>query len=370
MKFSTKTVLVLFLVIVVFTVIVLDTPKNFQFKVFSVGNFTSSSTLLVNEINEENSYITNKEKILFVGDLMLARDVERKMVNQGPNYPFQGFAIDTAKSYAVANFESTIPEKHILTPNNTFQFSTKVEYLTNVRQAGFTHASLANNHSFDYGLAGYNHTISKMWDNDLIPFGHPTIVATSAVVILEVSTQRVAIIGVNITFGQPNEASLKSILSYANSISDIQIVYLHWGNEYEENQSAAQRALALFLSNIGADLIIGHHPHVVQGVEVVNNTLVFYSLGNFIFDQYFSTLVQQGLAIELDFKEKVSISLLPVTSMENRNQPRLMAEAERQSFLEALSLRSSPALRSQIQTGLIDFSVLLASSTEVAIMGE
>ncbi len=95
------------------------------------------------------------------------------------------------------------------------------------------------------------------------------------------------------------------------------VVNIHWGTEYEHEYNTTQSITAHALSDSGADVIIGHHPHVVQGLEIYKNKLIFYSLGNFIFDQYFSSDTQTGLSLGLSIDAKTkkgSVYLFPLYS--------------------------------------------------------
>lgn len=296
-----------------------------------------------------------KNTIFFFGDVMLARDVERKISRSGSSFPFIYTEIPKNNAYAVANFESAIPKVHSQTPNNTFRFSTKDEFLPALHEAGFTHVSLANNHAFDAGSSGYNNTITKLWENDIIPFGHPTVVSSSSVTFMELGSSTVAVVALHTLFSKPNEASVANVLAYAAELSDKQIVYIHWGEEYVSLQNESQREYAKFLIAAGADMIVGHHPHVVQGIELIEQVPVFYSLGNYIFDQYFSTEVQTGLVLSLTTGEGLQVALLPVTSVENRTQPRPMDEAHRADFLKKLSTLSTTELSEQILAGQLIF---------------
>ncbi len=95
---------------------------------------------------------------------------------------------------------------------------------------------------------------------------------------------------------------LETVRDLASS-SDYVVVNIHWGIEYQSKHGQIQQDLAHKLVDAGADAIIGHHPHVVQGSEVYKGKPIFYSLGNFIFDQYFSVETQRGLAVGLSFSE-------------------------------------------------------------------
>jgi poly-gamma-glutamate synthesis protein (capsule biosynthesis protein) len=99
------------------------------------------------------------------------------------------------------------------------------------------------------------------------------------------------------------EAVQKSARDLASS-SDILVVNIHWGEEYKADPNNRQKEMAHLLIDAGVDVIIGHHPHVVQTVETYKNKPIFYSLGNFIFDQYFSPETQKGLAVEIIFTSK------------------------------------------------------------------
>ena len=309
-----------------------------------------------------------KQNLFFVGDVMLARDVEQTLIGKGFDFPYKNLTFNSDTDYVFANFESAIPTIHTKTPNNTFRFSVDGRLLPSFRKAGFTHLSLANNHAFDFGLPGYNETITTLWEEGFVPFGHPTVFSSSSVTYVEVGTRRIALVALHVLFTEPKEEVLASVLKQTSLESDLQIVTVHWGVEYANTNSATQRKLAQTLSKLGVDIIVGHHPHVVQNIELIDNTLVFYSLGNFIFDQYFSVPVQQGLVLKLD--SDLGIELLPVSSEEVRVQPAFMAKEKRKLFLESLSRRSDIRLVEDILMGKILYQNMLASSSEVAIMAE
>lgn len=322
------------------------------------------------DMSSEVVLATLPNSINFVGDIMLARDVESYLVRGGSSYPFKNISYNKKLSYTVGNFEAAVAREHKQTPNNTFRFSVNSKYLEGLHIAGFTHLSLANNHSFDYGLSGYNQTVTTLWDANLTPFGHPTILSTSSVTFLPMKDKVVSIIATHTLFAKPKSEDISSVFAFANAESDIQVVYVHWGDEYQENQSLQQRKFAKELIEAGADIIIGHHPHVVQGIEKIDNALVFYSLGNFIFDQYFSESVQNGLLLNLDLEDDLKITLVPVSSIGSRAQPYYQTEELKKKFLTNLAKRSSPELTKYIAVGTIPLQLELASSTEVVIMAE
>jgi poly-gamma-glutamate synthesis protein (capsule biosynthesis protein) len=312
-----------------------------------------------------------KQTISFVGDVMLARHVEYLLNEYGSDYPYRNLNfINKETDYLVGNFESSVPYKHKKTPNFNFQFSVNKKFLPNLKEVGFTHFSLANNHAFDYGREGYENTKTSFSDIDIHTLGHPTILSTSSVSFIELPNYRVAIIGIHNLFVVPSDNDIDKVFNWAKLNSDVQIVYIHWGVEYILNQSEEQRLFANKLIDAGADLIIGHHPHVVQGIEKIRGVPVFYSLGNFIFDQYFSNEVREGLMVSLVDEGDLNLLITPVSSKNTLAQPELMSHSDSEIFLNNLSKRSSSDLKNEILNKKILLNTKLATSSETAIIAE
>ena len=171
-----------------------------------------------------------------------------------------------------------------------------------------------------------------------------------------------AFLGDNITFLAFNqifpfmvqEEEIIKIIKTIKSLNpdNILIVSMHWGEEYKLINSPAQQKLAHRLIEAGADLIIGHHPHVVQNIEKYQEKLIFYSLGNFIFDQYFSPETQQGLAVGLEiYPDRLVCRLFPLQI--NLCQPALMEQNKASEFLIQLAKRSDEKLVDEIKGGII-----------------
>ena len=286
----------------------------------------------------------DRNDILFVGDVFLGRAVERHMNEQGVRYPFDGLADFLRNRHTtVGNFESAIPKEHTPTPDLTFQFSTHPRALAAAERAGFDVFSLANNHAYDYGVTGYAHTKAICLKTHVRCIGDPLSVGSHAVYYTVVQNKVIAIIAINAVGADPDADALKTLLASVSKKSDFQIAYVHWGIEYELVHAQYQQYLAHQLIDVGVDTIIGHHPHVVQNIELYNNKPIFYSLGNFIFDQYFADEVQKGLAVVAHIEEElVRFTLHPVSSIENRSQPQLMHGDDKQAFIDVLATLSKP----------------------------
>lgn len=296
--------------------------------------------------------------IQFVGDLMLGRDVENKMNIYGAAYPYGNIVGHLTAPYVVGNFEASMPVVHVPTPSMTMRFSVDPRFVPALGEAGFTHLSLANNHGYDYGAEGYQNARAHLAAAGAVPFGHPYELATSSVAYIEHGEVTVALVGIYAVVSVPDHAALSRLARETTLRSDLQVAYLHWGNEYETVHSSAQEELAHALVDQGFDLIIGHHPHVVQDIGMYEGVPILYSLGNFVFDQYFSVDVQQGLMVTFVFDAdgRCTLTLVPVSSEETRNAPSVMGETARGSFLRMLADRSDATLRTDIEAGVLPFS--------------
>jgi gamma-polyglutamate biosynthesis protein CapA len=311
-------------------------------------------------------------QILFVGDVMLGRNVEFLMGKHGHDYPYRGLNLheEFDDFYLVGNFESAIALNHIRTKSYTMLFSMNKLTLPATRNFGFTHFSLANNHTFDFGSDSFKNTVDVLKEFGFSTFGHPHDVTQAEISYLTIDNHQIALIGFNALAEIPTEVEISDALVTASMRSDFQIVSIHWGNEYINISNETQRLLAKQFVEAGADLVVGHHPHVVQEVELIDGVLVFYSLGNFIFDQYFSDNVQNGLLLRVVFAESSPplVDIIPVTSVGKLSQPRMMGENETKQFLLALAKRSNDKLSTGIESGTLPLWPEVATSVKIAIM--
>ncbi|MDA8596733.1 CapA family protein [Candidatus Pacebacteria bacterium] len=299
--------------------------------------------------------IESQSRLLFVGDLMLARVVEQVIDNSEPDYIHTGMrSLYETHGYQIANFESTIPKSHTPTRPYTYQFSTRAEHAYQTIAAGFTHLSLANNHSKDFGIAEYHNTVEFIELNGATAFGMNYQVGSSSVTVINAGLERVALIGIDLTLSDVSEGDVAEIFATARNQSDQQIVYVHWGTEYAAVHNTRQERYATLFVKYGADLIIGHHPHVVQDVGLIQNVPVFYSLGNYIFDQYFSTEVQLGLVLSVDAIAR-TVTILPVSTIETPMSPRVLEPEASRVFLSQIAARSDGQLTSSIEEGTVRY---------------
>ncbi|MFT5849874.1 MAG: poly-gamma-glutamate synthesis protein (capsule biosynthesis protein) [Patiriisocius sp.] len=289
-----------------------------------------------------------------VGDVMLARHVEKYLNAYGSSYAYSQLPVMATSTALLGNFEAPIPEEHVPTEANTFRFSVDQQHVPALRAYGFTHMSLANNHAYDSGLPGFASTQEVLKEADVVPVGSPEL-SSSSISYIEINGTSIAVIAIYALDITPDPAVLAEIVTQAADSSDYQFAYIHWGNEYKPVHNAFQEALAYTLIDLGVDTIFGHHPHVVQDIEIYNDGLIFYSLGNFIFDQYFSIEVQEGLQVTVSPTQSgLQYILDGVSSIGSRSAPRLMQGFERDVFLTDLANKSSEAVQEQIRAGIIN----------------
>lgn len=303
-----------------------------------------------------NVVVTKREgeSILFLGDVMLGRHVEQLMSENGTEYPF--LAIRNALSsstFVVANLEGSIPEKHLPTPSGGFRFSFIQEVAKTLNTVGVDAVSLANNHASDFGEEGWKSTVAILSSSNVASFGHSRRVATSSYDV-EVDGVAVSVFGINvITPTWDKVKALATVDEVCRTKEGAYVVaFLHFGEEYEHLQSGRQDNLVNELFSRCVNLVIGAHPHVVQGVRESEGKIAVFSLGNFIFDQYFSAATQQGLMARLTFVDgQPKIELIPVVS--ERSQPRLAQGNERMAILTLIRNNSPSHLAEKIMTGTL-----------------
>lgn len=308
--------------------------------------------------------------VLFIGDVMLGRNVEYLSEISGAEYSTMRIKGQLPKTDAVvANFESAVAIPHIRTRAYTMQFSTAEWMLSVLTTLGVTHASLANNHSLDFGYEGYQNSFRELDTLAIKPFGHSTKISSSSVTVIE-GTPKIGIVAINSIFTSPDKSLLKTQIEQLKYNTDIQVAYIHWGDEYEEIHNIDQETFAQWLVAIGVDLIVGHHPHVVQDIDMIDGVIVFYSLGNFIFDQYFSAAVGEGYTLLLQANEsgELSYTIIPVTSNDSRSQPRLMTDNETSIFLKTLADRSNVTLMEYIIKNSLNSFINLAQDEEMSMI--
>lgn len=259
--------------------------------------------------------------ILLTGDVMLGRSVMSKSLkNQNPNYPFEKVAEKLKKADLVLiNLENPIVENCPYVDSG-FKFCADPKMLTGLTYSGVDVANIANNHTYNYGKDGFEQT--KKYLNDI----GVSYVGDSNLVIKEVGGTKFGFLGFDYVTNKPKTSDFDQIRE-SKILVDVLIVAVHWGIEYKDVPSVSQEQIAKDLVASGADVIAGTHPHWEQTFETVNGKPVYYSLGNFIFDQMWSEPTKRGMVAELTYKDKVLEKQKQMhIYMENFAQPQFLED--------------------------------------------
>lgn len=331
---------------------------------FSLLGATNSAKILTDEDTAENtSYITGiftseeketeqKATALIFGDLMLDRYVRTTIQKKGLEYIFANVKrIFSGSDLVLANLEGSFTD---FAPNpdaNSLKFTFDPKLIPDLKKLGFNIFNLANNHSLDFGSAGFAQSKEYLKKNNLEYFGDPKNISEE-LIIKNIRGLKIGWVGYNGLIGKidPILEDVKKIKQEA----DIVAVYTHWGAEYNENFTKTQQEQAHQIIDAGADVIFGSHPHVVEPMEEYKGKIIFYSLGNFVFDQLFSEKTQQELAVGAVF-EKGSMEYY-IFPLESKNiQINLLSGDKKDIILKDLAGRSeaSDTIKKQIQSGKI-----------------
>lgn len=289
------------------------------------------------ELPVEVPEIQPEISVLAAGDIMLARKLDRLIAQKGMDYPFfnTGELLASA-DIAFANLESPLSDQGSKIDGKGIWFRGKPENIQALTQAGFDVISLANNHALDYDSPALLQTIDLLSSagietvgggKDIYEARSPIIMDKEGIKIAFLSYSEMADIlwsykhprKLKATEELPGIAPLvvEQIIEDIGKVkdqADFVFISLHWGVEYQDMPENYQREIAYQLIDAGADVIIGHHPHCLQGVELYKEGLIAYSLGNFVFDQNWSEKTKEGLLLSLKMNDSVILQgeLLPI----------------------------------------------------------
>jgi poly-gamma-glutamate synthesis protein (capsule biosynthesis protein) len=294
--------------------------------------------------------------ILAFGDLLLDRYIKLYIDRNSPDYPFENLKeILAGNDIVLANLEGSFTDfaPRPLDPNNTsFTFDPALAAM--LKRHHFNVLNLANNHVQDFGRAGFEQSQNYLSENGIDYFGD--YYNESGALIKEINGRKIAFVGYHSLDDPATESTIEKI-KQAREIADYIIVYTHWGAEYQNDFSKSQQAAGREFIDAGADAVLGSHPHVIQPVEIYKNKAIFYSLGNFLFDQIFSFEVRHGLGVKITFaSNKIEYEMIS-TQMKNF-QVVPPDEAAKTMILQNLSAKSvaSDDIKSQISSGKFTLS--------------
>ena len=277
------------------------------------------------------------------------------MRNNDPSWPFRSIYSEISSAdISIGNLECVFVDSLI---TGTFYhkkilFPAYGESVEGLKLAGFDYLSLANNHALDFGIEGVQSTIEVLEKNGITPAGidstNPVYIRkkgfTVALFCLWMNSKGLRMVDRKKGYSEMSGETLAGEIKRAGKTAGIVILFIHWGKEYNSYPSDSQKNLAHLVAQAGADIVIGHGPHQMQGIERHGKCLIAYSLGNCVFDQKYEE-TKIGLVLRAHFNRKnelVDTDILPVSIPEYIYAPKFFEGSEKERIISELSKLSDP----------------------------
>ena len=270
--------------------------------------------------------------------------------NYGADYFLQNVrSIFSADDLTIANFEGTLTDSDER-EDKTFAFKAPASYASILSGSSVEAVNTANNHSHDYGDQGFDDTLAALDDAGIVHFGY------DETAVMDIKGIKVGMVGIYELYDHlDREQQLKDNIAKVQADgAQLIVVIFHWGNETETVPDSNQTTLGRMAIDLGADLVCGHHPHVLQGIETYKGKNIVYSLGNFCFGGNSSPsdmdtmIYQQTFTIDADgVKNENVTNIIPCSISSaaydgyNNYQPTPAEGDEATRILEKINERSS-----------------------------
>lgn len=294
-----------------------------------------------------------------VGDIMLGHRAEPFLKQYGPAYPFVHVqpTLDRA-DLVVGNLESPISTRGAAVENKKFTLRVGPIGVLALKQAGIRVVTLANNHMMDFGPLAFQDTLTNLSENDILFTGAGMDLEDArAPAFIKVKGKTVAFLAYSLTFPLEFYASsrrpgtapgyadfVQADIRKVRPLADIVVVSFHWGAEVMTVAKDYQVELGHQAIDWGADLVLGHHPHVLQELEVYKGRFIAYSLGNFVFGSE-SDRTNTSMILLLTFKGNTLVKAeavpLDVNNYRVMYQPRVLTGKKARVVLEEINAGSA-----------------------------
>lgn len=288
------------------------------------------------------------------GDVMLSRYVRHVLEQNGMGFPYDDIrGIIQSADIAFANLENPVGRGTPI-PFSGFRFRAEPETLDGLKEAGFDVLSIANNHLSDNGRIGIGITIDFLREAGFAFTGAgKNEEEARSPAIIQHGDRRIAFLAYGdprfsnqVHFAGPRDAGIAladpmqmklDVKRARENGADVVVISLHAGTEYRETPDAAQQLLLDAAADAGADVVLGHHPHVIQPLEERGDTWIIGSLGNLVFDQMWSEDVRRGMLLQFRFagNDVRAIEAIPI-QLYDYAQARIAEGSERTIALNRL----------------------------------
>lgn len=288
-----------------------------------------------------------------VGDIMLAGSASSTLSREGYAYPFAATApILAGSDIAIGNLETPIARGGMEFTEKKFRYKADPKAAAAIRKAGFSVLTLANNHIMDFGAQGLAETLQNLKKENIHHAGAGRNLAEARIPsLVEKNGVKIAVLAYSLTnpvefYARPSQPGaapgypryILQDIRKARDSADYVVVSFHWGAEGASFPKSYQREVARMAIDAGADVVVGHHPHVLQGIERYKGRLILYSLGNFAFgsmSRNADTSMIAKIVLDRGVRE-VELFPLNVMNSEVRYQPALLKGARGKRVISRL----------------------------------
>lgn len=253
---------------------------------------------------------TRPATIIFAGDMNFDRYIRQVADQKGYEHIFTSVRdVLTEGECVFANLEGPITESRSVSQGSApgsaenYRFTFDPVVRDTLKNMNVCAVNLGNNHIHNFGDDGIYSTKKFLEEKEISYVGDTGQTEEKRYDVITINDIKIGIVNYNAFVAQSQEHVRADMIAIKDQ-SDFVVVYTHWGVEYASVPRSMERALAHELIDAGADVIIGSHPHVVQETEEYNGKMIYYSLGNFVFDQYFRTETQKGLLVAVTFDKE------------------------------------------------------------------
>lgn len=290
----------------------------------------------INNLSNQNNELKYHLSLVMAGDALIHSAVYNDAYVSDGIYDFSSMFTEIKPliephDLAFYNQETIIGGKQL--GLSTYpRFNSPDEIGNSLIDIGFNIVSLANNHTLDRGVEAIINSVNYWKSKDVVTSGsYTSFEERNNILVHEKNNIKYAFLayttstnGIKVPNGMEYLVNLydeQTVLTDINKVkdnADVIIVSMHWGNEYVHEPNASQIEIANYLSSLGVDIIIGHHPHVIQPITFINDTLVVYSLGNLISAQKgLEKLIGMLVSVDIEKTEKSDQVLINLTNVKS-----------------------------------------------------
>lgn len=317
-----------------------------------ISNLTVKHTYFKNELSKKESLDKNEVIISFIGDCTLGTGLNysytRSFIEKYNNIKDDSYFFGGVKdilsndNFTVANLEGVLSDTASTINPKKYNYKGPSKYANILKKGSVEMVNLANNHTYDYLEKGYNDTINSLNNKGILHFGYNNYQ------IVETNNIKIGLFGLG---GWDYSSTKKEIDIAINKLKDTDIIIanFHWGEMRKYTHTKTQEQIAKYAIDKGVDLVIGHHSHVLGGIEKYKDKYIAYSLGNFVYGGIYYPYDSDTMILRMHYKLKDNkiesnyIEIIPcsITSSKIINDYRPIPSKEKQRIINKINKYST-----------------------------